>query len=202
MRATLLAVFLTFILPTLAAADDGKQAALAALLESDAPAPDGFVRQKLDVTDGLIFRPKDWFFASAGTSTGWIWTLSQEDSSKGPYLTGMGIQLIPAVSRQLHLTPGALAQEALKQKREAAVSVVSECAVTMLGTFQRQCLETIEDSPTTPGLKFHVQYSVFWGGDMVVLATFGAPVDKWDAMKPIGETMMAFRLIGPNFGKN
>ena len=200
MRAVIAILFVSLLATGTSNATDYSPSQIAALLESDGPAPPGFVRQKLDATDGLIFKPKDWFYTNHATPSGWLWTLSQEDSSKGSYRTGMRIQLFVGVS-SIKMTAQQFAQYVLRTRRAAASTIVSECASSNVGNFTRQCLETIENSDEVSGLKFHIQYTVFWGGDMVVLATFGTPVDDWENMKSVAETMRVFRFIGKDLGK-
>jgi hypothetical protein len=164
--------------------------------------PDGYVLQKLDVTDGAIARPKDWYYDNHGTPSGWLWTISKEDPSKGPFQTGLHIQLF-AGFKKYNMTPESFAQNFLQTTRQKD-TVVSDCTATQVGQFDRQCLEVLEVNPEPTGPKrYHIQYSVFWArdGDMAVITTFGAPEGDWESVKPIGEVMRAFVLIGRDFGK-
>jgi hypothetical protein len=202
MRAFRFLIALAALLAFPAHAEDaGKQAQLSALLESTAPPPEGFVRQKLDATDGLIFMPKGWFYRNHGTPSGWMWTLSKEDSDAGAYRTGLRIQIFLGLSQNNAPSGEALAASILQQLGAEAKSVISSCKPQPFGAFTRQCLETLETSNAEPGVTFHIQYSAFWTPSMLVITTFGAPAEEWNALKPTAETMMAFRLIGPNFEK-
>jgi hypothetical protein len=166
------------------------------------PIPDGYVAQKLDVTDGWIARPKDWFYTNKGVPHGWLWTIAKEDPAKGPYQTGMHIQMFFGL-QEAHLAPEKMAQGFLKEQREKN-KVLSDCPVAQAGTFMRQCLEVLEDDPNAgTAAKYHIQYSAFWvpDGDMVVITTFGAPEDKWASVKSIQQVMSNVVLIGADFGK-
>jgi hypothetical protein len=163
------------------------------------PDPEGFVAQKLDVTDGWIARPKDWFYTNEGVPHGWLWTIAKEDPSKGPYQTGMHIQMFMEL-KKYHRTPEELVQGFLKDQRERN-TVLSDCPAARAGTFMRECLEVLEDNPGAA--KYHIQYSAFWvpDGDMAMITTFGAPEDQWASVKSIQQVMSNVVLIGADFGK-
>lgn len=171
--------------------------------EEDFPIPDGYVLQRLDPTDGRIAKPKDWFYTSQGTQSGWLWTFSVEDPSKGGYETGLRIQLLVGIERATKRSTETFAQNFLQQKRSAA-KVVSECPAIDQGKFWRQCIEVVEHIRRPEGLvPFHILYSVFWGKklDMVVVNTFGAPEGKWQSVAEASKVMAKAEVIGPNFGK-
>lgn len=171
--------------------------------EDSFPVPNGYVLQILDPTDGKIARPSDWYYKSEGTPSGWLWTLSAEDPSIGDYETGLRMQLLVGVEKKTKKSRYTFAQNFLENKR-TSTTVVRECPETDQGQFRRQCLEVIENIKGTHGVNaYHILYSVLWGNtlDMVVVTTFGAPQDKWEAVKKISEIMSAIELIGPNFGK-
>ncbi len=183
---------------------------MSTLLVVDAPTlaaapgvPPGFVEQRLPETDGRVWRPKDWFFTSQGTQSGWLWTVSKEDPITGPYRTGMRIQLLVGVASGAGKPPEIFARDFIQDKTRTS-EVLRQCAIEDSGQFYRQCLEVLEDipPPVGPG-KYRVLYSVFWGKkmDMVVVSTFGAPPSTWSDVAPIADTMSRIELIGPNFGK-
>lgn len=165
--------------------------------------PQGFVVQRLAETDGRVWRPKDWYFASEGTPSGWMWTISKEDPSTGPYRTGMRIQLLAGITSNGRKTPEVFAKDFIQEKMGTS-EVLRKCGIEDLGDFYRQCLEVLEEfpKPIAPG-KYHVLYSVFWGKnlDMVVVSTFGAPASTWTEIAPVVDTMSKIELIGPNLGK-
>jgi len=172
--------------------------------EPDIFVPNGFVLQPLDPTDGKIARPKGWYYSSGGTPSGWMWTISEEDSSKGGYETGLRMQLLVGVQKETHHSTEEFALNFLQQKR-AITTVLRECQTTDQGEFKRQCLEVLEEIEGPHGkIRYHILYSVFWGKemDMVFLNTFGAPEQKWESVRNISDTMSHVVLIGPNFGKN
>lgn len=169
----------------------------------DIPVPAGFVLQPLPETDGQVARPKDWFFSSQGTSSGWLWTISREDPAKGPYKTGLRIQLLVGVTKGTGKAREDFVQTFISGKRSSS-EVKRSCPTTDLGQFYRQCIEVIESvpPPSGPG-PYRILYSLMWGKemDMVVVSTFGAPAETWQTASPLADAMTEFRLIGPNFGK-
>jgi hypothetical protein len=180
-----------------ASADDAQSTSASPIV-----VPDGYVLQKLDVTDGSIARPNDWYYDNHGTPSGWLWTISKEDPSKGPFQTGLHIQLF-AGFKKYNITPLGFAQDFFQRTRQKD-TVVSDCPVSHFGQFDRQCLEVLEDNTQPTGPKrYHIQYSVIWtpDGDMAIITTFGAPEEDWDSVKPIAQVMSAFVIIGRNFGK-
>jgi hypothetical protein len=165
--------------------------------------PDGFVLQPLALTDGLIARPKDWFFGTTPSSAGWTWVIAKEDPAKGPYETGMRIQVVVGVKQRSGKTAEEVARGFLAEKRSSG-KVVSDCQPTDQGQLMRECLTVIEALALNgPAKPYRIAYSVFWGKtmDMAVITTFGAPADQWENVARTAEVMNAFRLIGPNFGK-
>ena len=158
------------------------------------PVPDGYIAQQLDVTKGWIARPKDWFYESRGTPSGWLWTIAKEDPSKGEYETGMRIQMLIGFKKH-GTTSEAFLRNFIGQKR-VEDKVLSDCE-TKVGNFQRICLEVLEG-------KFHIQYSVYWDSntDYAFLVTFGAPANKWNEVKAIEQTMAGVVIIGADFGKD
>jgi hypothetical protein len=166
--------------------------------------PDGFVLQPLDLTDGLIARPKDWFFGTVSSSAGWTWVIAKEDPAKGPYETGMRIQVIIGVKQRSGKTAEEVARGFLAEKRSSE-KVVSDCQPTDQGQFMRECLTVIEELALNgPAKPYRIAYSAFWGKtmDMAVITTFDAPADQWENVARTAEVMNAFRPIGPNFGKS
>lgn len=163
--------------------------------------PEGYVLQRLVETDGQIARPKDWFFTSKGRPSGWLWTFSQEDPDKGPYKTGLRIQLLIGVAEGTGQSRKAFVQNFIAEKRAAVTEVLSDCPRADVGKFYRKCLEVIEP---ISGDNYRILYSMMWGKelDMVVLTTFGTPKENWDKVAPISEVMSVFELIGPNLGKS
>ncbi len=161
------------------------------------PVPPGYLRQALEPTGGEIARPIDWFFRSDETPSGWLWTLSKEDPSKGPYLTGQRIQLMVGVEASSGLTRAAFARQYLDERRKGA-RVVRDCPVTDQGEFHRRCLEVVQTIDTGKGPRsFRILYSMMWGKrmDLVVSSTFGAPEETWKEAARIAGPMTEFRLL-------
>lgn len=175
----------------------------ASFAQSAFPVPDGYELQHLDPTDGRIAKPHGWYYTSNGTKSGWLWTISKEEPTKG-YETGMRIQLLVGVEKNTHRSREDFAQNFLQKKR-SSTTVVKDCAASDQGDFTRQCIEVIENIPRQgEEHPYHILYSVLWGKrmDMVVVTTFGAPADRWDDVKNTVDAMAPIEIIGPNFGKN
>ena len=165
--------------------------------------PEGFVLQHMDPTDGQIARPKDWFYTSSGTSNGWVWTFSKEDPAKGPYLTGMAIQLLVGVEKATGHSREDFVNKIIADKR-TTTKLVRDCERTDIGQFYRKCLEVIETIPLRGvPTEFHIIYSLMWGKDldMIAISIFGAPPETWPSARLIANSMAEFVLIGPGFGK-
>jgi len=165
--------------------------------------PAGFVLQTLDVIDGLIARPKDWYYQSGSTPGGRTWIIAKEDPAKGPYETGLRIQLIAGIHKKTGRTPEVFVRDFLTGKVTSA-KALSTCGETSVGDFERLCVEVIENFALQgPAKPFHVGYTGFWAreGDLVVITTFGAPADQWEDVRHAGEVMDHFRLLGKNAGK-
>lgn len=178
--------------------------AVVSYAEENFPVPEGYVLQELDPTGGKIAKPKDWFYYSSGTPSGWLWTISADKATKDGFETGLRIQMLVGVAKGTKQSTESFAKKFL-QKKIGSAKVINECPATDQGDFTRQCLEVIESIQRPEGPKeFRVLYSVFWGNklDMVVVNTFGTPNEKWETFKSISEVMSNIQLIGPDFGKS
>lgn len=170
--------------------------------EDTFPVPEGFVLQPLDPTNGMIARPKNWYYMSEGTPDGWLWTLSAEDPTKGRYETGLRMQMIIGAEKALKVPRLMFAKQFIESKR-MSTSVVRECPEVDAGMFTRQCLEVIEQIRRDNVMEsYRIIYSVFWGKkiDLVVVSTFGARQEKWEEVKSISEAMSTVILIGKELG--
>ena len=63
--------------------------------------PEGYLLQILEPSGGKIARPKDWFYAEQHHGPVYSWTISREDTKKGPYETGFRIQTFALTSHRL-----------------------------------------------------------------------------------------------------
>jgi len=176
-------------------------------LAQDINVPDGYALQRLQATDGGIAMPMGWHYRSSGTASGWLYTLSKE-KPEPYYETGMRIQLLLGVEKGTKQPRDMFVDaQIVKKKTSSDVEVIKECALPAdAGFFWRKCLEVIE--PIQLGSeapkRFHILYTFSWSksGDMVVVQTFGSPVEKWEEHKPISNAMSGAILIGANLGKN
>lgn len=153
-------------------------------------APTEFVTQILEPTGGRIDRPKDWFYAEGHRGPVYMWTLSREDSSKGPYTTGVRIQTFVGVQKGAGKTAQQFILDFVAAKSQEA-RVVRRCPAVDQGLFTRMCLET-EEGP------HHILYSLFWGSqgmDIAVVTIAGTNQAQWALFAPTFERMSQFELI-------
>ena len=153
------------------------------------PSP-GFVWQVLNPLGGEIQRPKGWFYTESHRAPSYSWILSREDASKGPYTTGMRIQMIVGVQEKTGKSPKEFVLDFAKKKKVDAEKVVKSCSETERETFTRMCLET-EEGP------HHILYSLFWGNkiDMVVVSISGTTKELWEMYSSTFDEMSDFRLL-------
>lgn len=153
-----------------------------------------FERQRLDVTEGSVQKPRDWFYSHRTDGKSITWTLSKEDSRAGqPYKTGFRIQFIPSAVTVLKIPAEQFVANFIEQK-QTAVQVIRHCPRATEGDHMRRCIETIEGP-------FHILYSLIWSEklDHLVVTTFGTPVADWEAMRPVADRMSMFNLVGEKF---
>ena len=164
--------------------------ALLSPLWADEPIPAGFVRQVLEPTGGKIVRPKDWFYAEKHGSASYTWIFSKEDTSKGPYDTGVRIQTLVDVEEGTGQSPKTFVLHFLAEKKRTAQKILDECEPQDQGLFTRVCLET-EEGP------YHIAYSLFWGNDLdvVVVTIAGAKKAEWPLYAETFDRMNHFELI-------
>jgi len=150
-----------------------------------------FVPQILDPTGGKIQRPNDWFYVENHKERFYTWILSREDSSKGPYTTGVRIQTLIGVKEVTGKTPKEFVQDFIQRKKKEADRVLDTCPEKKQGLFTRVCLET-EESP------HRILYSLFWGNDdldIVVTSIAGTTSDLWNMYSHIFDEMSGFELF-------
>jgi hypothetical protein len=155
-----------------------------------------FERQRLEVTEGSVEKPRHWFYSHRTDGKSITWTLSKEDSRAGqPYQTGFRIQFIPSAAAVLKMPPERFAENLIEQKK-AAAQVIRHCPRTVEGDQMRRCIETIEGP-------FRILYSLIWSEklDHLVVTTFGTPVSDWETLRPVAERMSTFTLLGEAFWK-
>jgi hypothetical protein len=165
--------------------------AISASAQDGATPPIEFVTQVLEPTGGKIVCPKDWFYTESHGGPSYVWTLSREDASKGPYTTGVRIQLLGGVKQGTGKTPKEFVLDLLAAKKKAATRVLSICPEQDQGLFTRICLET-EEGP------YHILYSMFWGNrriDIAVISIAGTSNELWNTYAPTFDKMSAFELI-------
>jgi|GEM_PF-1918193 len=155
------------------------------------PTPTNFVIQVLEPTGGKISRPKEWFYNEGADAHSYTWILSREDSSKGPYVTGVKIQTFVGVKSVTGKTPKQFVWDFVEKKKAETAKVLSSCSETNQGMFSRVCIETEEDP-------YHIEYSLFWGNDnldIVVISIAGTTKELWATYSPVFDKMRGFELI-------
>ena len=152
--------------------------------------PVRFVTQVLEPTGGKILRPEKWHYAEGHKGPTLMWTLSSEDSTKGPYVTGVRIQAFMRVKSGTGQTAEEFLRAFVAQKRKSADKVVSTCAAQDQGLFTRICLETEEG-------EHHILYSLFWGTriDVAIVSISGTTKSLWPVYSPVFKEMSSFELI-------
>mgnify|MGYP001112602553 CR=1 FL=1 len=176
-------------------------------LAQDINIPDGYVLQRLEATDGSIAMPVGWHYRSSGTPSGWLYTLSKEKPEPF-YETGMRIQLLFGVEKGTKQPRDSFVDAQIAKKKAGSdVEVIRDCTRPAdAGFFWRRCLEVIEPIQlgSEGSKRFHILYTFSWSksGDMVVVQTFGSPVEMWEEHKSISNAMNGAILIGANLGKN
>ena len=158
----------------------------------DAPiAPTEFVNQVLEPTGGKIMRPKDWFYTESHGGPSYVWTISREDASKGPYTTGVRIQVLEGVEKGTGMSPKQFVLLTVAARRDIATKILNTCPEQDQGLFTRICLETEEGND-------HILYSLFWGTndlDIAVISIAGTTKELWETYSPAFDKMSAFELI-------
>jgi len=154
------------------------------------PESAGYEIQVLEPTGGKIFRPKGWHYAESHRGPTYMWTLSREDSLKGPYVTGVRIQAFMRVKSGTGQTAEQFLRDFMAEKKRSAQKVLSTCAAEDQGLFTRICLETEEGDN-------HILYSLFWGTriDVAIVAIAGTTKSLWPTYSPVFNKMSSFELI-------
>jgi len=163
--------------------------------------PEGYELQMLEPLGGKIAKPKGWFCYGGMTESGCMWVISKEKTNQGEYDTGLRIQGEWKIKERIGKTAEASANNFLDLKKRQTV-VVRECETTSVSPFLRRCVEVEEDVERGKSKrKFHVVYSALWSNDMdmVVITTFGAPVEEWCTARDISEVMARFQLLDMDY---
>lgn len=165
--------------------------------ESEFIVPEGFEVRTLEPTGGRVARPQGWFYREAHNETSFQWVLSKENPERGPYQTGVRIQMIFGLQQKADQSAADFAKAFLASKRESA-KVLSECEEENQGLLIRTCLVTEEIIPSvSESDPFQIRYSVLWGAelDVVVFAIAGTPKIFWSENEPIFNEIENFQLI-------
>ena len=144
--------------------------------------PKGWVAQPLEPTGGNVHRPTDWHFTSKQESNAIKWFITKEDFSKGPYETGVSVQMFLGVEKTTSKSPHQYATDFLAGKQSAAKKVHHFCERGR-GHSDFACLEVEEGN-------YRVHYQVSWatGMDVLWVITSGAPERLWEQNR---ETLLA-----------
>lgn len=152
-----------------------------------------YVEQELPPLGGKISRPKDWHYMDEHSRGKYMWTISEQDISKGgSYDTGVRIQAFFGVKENTGKTAKEFLQGFLEAKQKGDAKVLSTCPEKAQDMFTRTCLEVEEG-------QYRILYSVFWTteGDLDagVVMISGAPKEQWDRYAPIFNKMAEFKLL-------
>ena len=154
--------------------------------------PDGYKIQMLEPLGGKILRPENWYYQEQHGGPRYTWTISKEDSSKGPYETGLKIQLFSGIEKGTGKTAKEFCNSFLESKA-SSTEVITRFPETKQGMFTRKGVEVEEKIGSK---NFHIIYSVFWmGSDIAVISIAGAPQELWEEYKDNFERMSSFELI-------
>jgi hypothetical protein len=155
------------------------------------PTPSEYVTQVLEPLGGKIKKPKDWHYVEEHRKHTYMWTLSLEDSKKGPYTTGVRIQAFMGIKEATGQSAKDFILDFIKSKKaNPGIQIEESCEEKNLGLFTRVCLE-IEEGP------YHILYSLFWGNDMdvAVVSIAGTSKELWRVYAPTFDKMNTFELI-------
>ncbi|MAG93031.1 MAG: hypothetical protein CMJ48_04710 [Planctomycetaceae bacterium] len=159
--------------------------------------PEGYDLQELRPTGGKILRPRGWFYTEGHRKHTFMWTISKEDSSKGPYETGVRIQCFAGVQEATGKNPKEVVQSFLDGKKKTA-AVISNRDEQTQGLFTRVGLEAKEPLRLGAKQKPHrILYSCFWSNeaDIVVIVISGTTTDLWEKHADAFDAMTGFDLI-------
>ncbi len=159
--------------------------------ESIPAKPSDFVTQILEPTGGKIERPKDWFYAEGHRGPTFMWTISREDSTVQPYITGVRIQVFSGIHQGVGKTAEQFIRDFEDKKRSSGCQIVSTYPETDLGMFRRIGIETVEGED-------RIIYSLFWGSssmDIAAVSIAGTRKELWDTFEPTFKRMGSFEII-------
>ena len=149
-----------------------------------------FVTQILEPLGGKILRPSDWYYREGHRGPVFMWTLSEQDSSK-PYMTGVRIQLFTEIMKGTGKTARQFILDIKTSKAQEASKVIETCHEEDHGLFMRTCLE-VNEGPN------HLRYAFFWhksSDDIAIVAIYGTSRELWTKYLPIFDKMALFELI-------
>ena len=164
----------------------------------DINVPDGFVRQSLEASGGEIAKPEGWVCVQTPVETGYTWTVSKEDSAKGPYETGYRIQVVSDYKPEGGKTLEDFGNDFLKSKKSE--KVIAEFPLATEGPFLKKGVE-VEEPITENGKRttYHIIYTFAWSDRMnaAVITSAGTTSDQWTQYQKTFQVMDGFRLLDP-----
>ena len=149
-----------------------------------------YVTQIMEPTGGSIKRPSDWFYKESHGGPSYTWVLSKEDPFKGPYVTGVRIQLLAKIREGTGKSPKEFVLDFVKQKKSEVDRVISSHNAKDQGIFSGVCFETEEG-------EYRIRYSAFWadGSDLAVFWIAGTKKDYWSNYSDVFDMMGDFLVI-------
>lgn len=173
--------------------------------------PAGYEEQTLEGLNGKILKPHGWFYtAKVVGKSSLVYRITKEDSSKGEFLTGLTINVIPNVSKFKGM------REEGGDSQETGNLDAKSAANAYLSMYKRSAKELQRDEPRNnngfyqSGALFEKQMNLqgqaqlFKLGvttfasvkdDLLIVMTFGTPAGDWETNKPIYETICSEIII-------
>lgn len=161
-------------------------------------APDGFVIQPLNLTNGSALKPNEWHYSEQHRSKGSLrWVLSKEDSSKenGAYETGVSINLMLGFSEKYGMSSQELTDKLISQITSYG-EIIERCEPEDIGNMKRICIEKLEQNES--GNTYHVMYTFMWWPDseLVAYTSAGTTPELWSTHQETFDIMSEIEVIG------
>jgi hypothetical protein len=173
---------------------------------ADIPAVEGYEKVRLPGMDGVILKPKGWFFSHHGTSNSYIYKITKENPTND-FLTGFTITVAPNVSKVTRTAPSEYAKTVLTNYPNLQVISKSDgCSYSSgQGTVQQQewvVDQKVQVHGTNLVCRVGVSTMAIDNIDLLVVIVFGTPREEWDANRPIYDTVcQKVCILGPHPGE-
>jgi len=164
----------------------------------DQPPPAGFSVAVLEPLGGRMFVPQGWEVRERHqqeTALGWEVIRTKDGVATAP---AFHVRMQPFIFREGGVKASVAALSGMAQRKKQADRVISECAPSHVGIFQRICLEMTER--TANGKSSRFLYSVFFNDamDLMAMTVAVAHEDQWDSASPLFKQMGNVELLPAN----